>query len=767
MCFFALWPFGSYDPLDCEFLAGGMGAEAVIRNWIGSLGARVSRFLLLMFGFSVYPTVSLALLSVSRRLFWRRLVRPVQWPYWLAFLFLVFGGASLCGIWPDFLAVFADALNLSRLPGGVVGQRLCAPGSGWLRLVLNATGAAILSGAFVVGALGVLWLHDWHDLAVGYWRRKRSAAEDALPEGEAVPEDEIESEEKGGVSSMLSERWKRKGRLSEVRRAEAEHQEEKKGASAASATSEEPPVGEPDPALPASPRKRGASKARKTAYKLPGLDLLAPSEGLPTTTNPAEIKLKKEILQATLDSFSIDAQVGGATSGPRVTLFEVIPAPGVKVEKISQISNNIAMELRANPTPRILTPIPGKKSVGIEVANSSAAMVNLSGLLESNVWRKSKAQLPVLLGRDIKGDVAILDLGGAPHLLIAGATGSGKSVCINLLVMSLLYRFSPEELRLIMIDPKVVEFRCYESLPHLVVPVISDVSQVQLALRWLIREMERRYRVLAKVGVRNLETFNSRPKSKEEILDDEGDVIPARLPHIVMIIDELADIMMSAKADVETSLARIAQLSRAVGIHTIIATQRPSVNVITGIIKANFPTRIAFKVTQQVDSRTILDGKGAEKLLGQGDMLYRPPGASGTERIQGGYVSDEEIEKVVAHVAEQGEQQFDENVLHMSEGGEGNVVGARTSAGGGAAASGDAGDGDEELIRRATEVILRDRRATTSYVQRSLRIGYNRAAMIIDTLEERGVIGPQLGTQAREILIDGPETDDPSDDASL
>jgi S-DNA-T family DNA segregation ATPase FtsK/SpoIIIE len=336
-------------------------------------------------------------------------------------------------------------------------------------------------------------------------------------------------------------------------------------------------------------------------------------------------------------------------------------------------------------------------------------------------------------------------LAKAPHLLIAGATGSGKSVCINGMIMSLLYKFSPEDLRLILVDPKVVEFSGYNSLPHLVTPVITDSKKVPLALRWVLAEMKKRYDLCALVNARNIAAYNARPKSDEPVLDSEGDPIPGKMPYIVVIIDELADIMMTAKGEVETSLARIAQLSRAVGIHTIIATQRPSVNVITGVIKANYPTRIAFQVTSQVDSRTILDGKGAETLLGRGDMLFRPPGASKLERNQSPLVEDEEIEEIVEFCSSQADQVFEKDVFRTGEGAdEGGVPGGAELS-----------EADEELIQRAIEVILRDRRATTSYVQRALRIGYNRAALIMEILEQRGVLGPQVGTAPREILVDG------------
>lgn len=755
MVFLSLWPWGSYHPRDADVLSGGIDGDVLVHNWIGYFGALVSRFFLLLFGFAAYVFSSLSLLSSIRRLFGRKGMRPIRWDYWVALLTTTFGASMLLGIWPDFGAAAAEALNLARMPGGVIGQRLCAPLNGCMRIVLHPAGSAIVALVLISCGAVVIWLHDWQDLVVSR-RETRSAEKSDEPE----PETEVPG--KGVLGSLAQRRAEKLARRREIREQEELPLAEPEPAAPPPKVNRKPaPVEEPHPQPAAS-----ATKApRKTSkYQLPGIGILRIDEGPGTTADPKETETKKQILQETLDSFGIDAQVGNATSGPRVTLFEVLPAPGVKVEKISQISNNIAMELRATSL-RILTPIPGRKSVGIEVPNNTPAMVTLHSLINSQEWTRSRARIPVLLGRNIRGQVVNLDLTKAPHLLIAGATGSGKSVCINLLIMSLLYRFTPDELRLIMVDPKVVEFRAYESLPHLVVPVISDVKKVPIALRWAINEMQRRYQMLAKVGARNLEGFNARPKKPEPVLGDDGEPIPDHLPYIVIIIDELADIMMTAKADVETSLARIAQLSRAVGIHTIIATQRPSVNVITGTIKANFPTRIAFKVTSQIDSRTILDGKGAEALLGQGDMLFRPPGAAGMERIQGGMVEDDEIDKVVQHVSEQADQEFDESVFKAAPG--------DGDQGGGTMETGEPlSDEDEDLIQQAVEVILRDRRPTTSYLQRCLRIGYNRAASIIDILEQRGVIGPQIGSAPREILIaadgisgsDGEEDEDDEDE---
>ncbi len=739
----------SYNPADTDMLADGRAIRSgEIQNWIGHLGACLAAGLMQVFGFAAYLLCGILLLSFLRRLLWRRGARPVRWEYWVSFALITLGGAMFLGLWPDLWPLRAAALNIVDMPGGALGQRLSSPDSGWLRMVLNPTGGAIVSLTISLVGLAVLWIYDWHELFLH--------SLETIWDGDDQPANPLPTEP---VHSREQERQRKRAEKEQRQLAKEQAREEKrrrKEEARRADTMQLPPpprpmpvelplpVTEADPeAAPTGKPPTRKTPPRRPAYKLPGVDILH-LVGNETVVSPGEIAERKQILQDTLDSFGIEATVGNATSGPRVTLFEVDTAPGVKVERVSQIANNIAMELQAVSL-RILTPIPGRKSVGIEVPNTESAIVCLRSQMEGPAWKSHKTGIPLVLGRNISGKDLVIDLTKAPHLLIAGATGSGKSVCINAMIMSLLYRFTPEELRLILVDPKVVEFSGYSSLPHLVVPVITESKKVPLALRWAINEMEKRYRMFAKVGARNIAAFNARPHSPTPVLDDHGKEIPDKVPFIVLIIDELADIMMTAKAEVETSLARIAQLSRAVGIHTIIATQRPSVNVITGVIKANYPTRVAFQVTSQVDSRTILDGKGAETLLGRGDMLFKPPGAAKLERIQSPLVEDVEIERVVAFVASQCEQQFDMSVFKSAESGGDTEQGGE----GGDALSND----DEELIARATEVIVRDRRATTSYIQRALRIGYNRAAMIIDILEQRGVIGPQVGTLPREILV--------------
>jgi S-DNA-T family DNA segregation ATPase FtsK/SpoIIIE len=509
-------------------------------------------------------------------------------------------------------------------------------------------------------------------------------------------------------------------------------------------------------------------------YQLPPMDFLQhPDMTVKPTESKEELMANARLMQQTLAQFDIEVSLGDITKGPTITRYELHPAPGVKLEKIQNLSNNLAAALKAERI-HILAPVPGKSSVGIEVPNLIKTKVIMRDLFESDEWRNSKARIPIALGKDVYGHPIVADLAEMPHMLIAGSTGSGKSVCINSIIASLLYRFSPDQLRFVMIDPKVVELQQYNALPHLVVPVVTDPKKVLLALRWVVNEMEKRYKIFARVGVRNVKSFNERPKNKplpeqelelplavkkekveagaggfavevdEEIVvpREEDIVIPEKLSYIVVIIDELADLMLVAPADVEMAIARITQMARAAGIHCIVATQRPSVDVITGVIKANIPARIAFQVASRVDSRTILDAMGADKLLGKGDMLYLPPGSGNLKRAQGALITDKELEDIVAFIAQQGKPSY-EMEIHQQL--------SKPSAGGDI----ESGiDEDEEIIQQCIEVIRSEQKASVSLLQRRLRLGYGRAARIMDELEGRGIVGPSVGAEPREILID-------------
>lgn len=462
-------------------------------------------------------------------------------------------------------------------------------------------------------------------------------------------------------------------------------------------------------------------RQRDSHYCFPRIDLLEVSAK--QTGNGEDCGMMMRQLVEILAQFGISVTPGEIHKGPVITRYEVVPAIGVRVEKIVSLDKNIAMGLAAKSV-RIIAPVPGKNCVGIELSNKNSASVHLREILESKTWAEMKAAIPVVLGRGVTGEPMIYDLAKMPHLLIAGATGSGKTVCINAVIASLLYHASPEDLRFIMVDPKIVEMQNYNQLPHMLVPVVTDPKKVPSALKWLIAEMEHRYKIFARAGVRNIAHYNEKLPT---LLSTEGGNEFRKFPYIVCIIDELADLMMVAPGDIEVAIARLAQLARAAGIHLILATQRPSVNVITGIIKANLPCRIAFKVSSKVDSRTILDSGGAEALLGQGDMLFSPPGASGLLRAQGALVSDEEINRIVDFLYQKnGGPKFEEAIQEQIENEDG---------------SGEEGSNwEDELIPRALEIIRSNDRASTSFLQRKLKIGYNRAARIMDTLREQGLI---------------------------
>jgi DNA segregation ATPase FtsK/SpoIIIE, S-DNA-T family len=517
---------------------------------------------------------------------------------------------------------------------------------------------------------------------------------------------------------------------------------------------------------PEEPKKAKITLPQSTdeKYQFPPLSLLKEQVEPAAGNSEEEHRQNAENLLRILGEFGVEVTLGEIHVGPVITRYEVVPAAGVRVEKIAGLDKNIALGMRAQSV-RILAPIPGKAAVGVEVPNQHPTPVGMRELLEAEDWASAKAEIPIALGKDVSGVPLISDLAKMPHLLIAGATGSGKSVCINSIVASILYSKSPKDLRMIMVDPKVVELKIFNSLPHMLIPVVTEPKKVPAALKWLLAEMEQRYQIFAKVNVRNIVGFNSRKKAGKsdtppppdpqgalngvDPLADDGIEIPDRLPYIVAIIDELADLMMVAPAEIETSIARLAQLARAAGIHLIIATQRPSVNVITGVIKANLPSRIAFQVASQVDSRTILDTKGADTLIGRGDMLFSPPGTSRLVRAQGAFVSDEEVQALVEFLKVNGPPQYAQSVQQQID------RAAREEEEGedGEGEDGDLGD-DEELYAQALDVLKSTKRASTSMLQRRLRIGYNRAARIMEIMEDKGIVGPENGSSPREILTD-------------
>jgi S-DNA-T family DNA segregation ATPase FtsK/SpoIIIE len=476
-------------------------------------------------------------------------------------------------------------------------------------------------------------------------------------------------------------------------------------------------------AKPASELKVKQQEVKIGDYHLPSLDLLDSPPPLEARQIKEDLEASARILESTLEDFGISAKVTDIERGPMITRYELEPAPGVKLNRIVALSDDIALAMKAQSV-RILAPIPGKARVGVEVPNTQSSFVYLKEVLASQEFQKADFSLALSLGKDITGQPVIADLDGMPHLLIAGTTGSGKTVCVNSLILSLLYKNSPNDLKFVMIDPKMVELMPFNGLPHLLCPVVTDSKKAAAALNWAVTEMEERYQLLAKVGARNIEAYNE----KQE-----------KIPYIIVIIDEFADLMIVSPDQIESAVQRLAQLSRAVGIHLILATQRPSVNVITGVIKANLPARISFKVASKVDSRTVLDMNGADKLLGKGDMLFLKPGEAKLNRIQGTLVFDKEIEKVVSFIKEQGEPVYDEEILKEQHKSQLN-----------------SGERDE-LYDEAAKVIMESNQASVSILQRRMRLGYTRAARIIDTMEQEGLVGPFEGSKPRKILVDREE----------
>ncbi|MCR5523118.1 MAG: DNA translocase FtsK, partial [Clostridia bacterium] len=484
-----------------------------------------------------------------------------------------------------------------------------------------------------------------------------------------------------------------------------------------------------------------SGQGKTHSYSLPSIDLLTVPDNTGVGSSMEEMQSGAQKLVSTLQSFKINAEVTNICRGPSVTRYELVPEAGVRINKITALSDDIAMHLAAKSV-RIEAPIPGKSAIGIEVPNSSKSVVTLREIIDTDQYRagRTKSKLNVALGKDITGNVITADLAKMPHLLVAGTTGSGKSVCLNSMIISLLYNAAPDEVKLLMIDPKMVEFTVYNGISHLVVPVVSKVRQAAGALSWAVSEMEKRYKQFSENGVRDIKSFNNLCDTKEGI---------EKMYHLVIFIDELSDLMMAAPKEVEDSICRLAQMARAAGIHLVIATQRPSVDVITGVIKANIPSRIALFVSSQTDSRTIIDRGGAEKLLGNGDLLFNPVGASTPQRVQGCYVSDEEIESVVNHVKEQGAAVYSDETMKEIEA----KAAAADNSGKNGNGYDDSGDDLDPMFNEAAEVVITAGQASTTMLQKKLKLGYARASRVMDQLEEKGIVGPSEGAKPRQILI--------------
>ena len=778
LLFFALISYTPKDIPSWLWFSHVSPANHPAQNFIGPLGAIVAGICYQLIGVFASLLLAAVLLGFgAAKLFYPSLRMAPRIP-WIV-LFLV-SGACLDQAWGISHLLGRKVPVDIQGPGGLIGFRLSDESRGLLPASLGPVGSVLLVvGVYLTTLILVTGLRPIHLVRemvnftrgsvakLRAWRVRRKIRQSDLRE-------KLKTEKERRALEALQKQLKKKGVPVPEPGATVISSEELANRPAPKVVDTTVPPSEPvvtrrRPSLAelrASEDKSKPSSAPTSAtsnwedYILPGLDLLEEHNfEARTATDPSELQEVQKVLIETLAQFGIAVAPGDITKGPTITRYEVYPAKGVRVDKIVSLERDLARATRAERI-NILAPIPGKDTVGIELANTRKVTVKLRELLQSTDWDTAKehAKIPLALGKDVYGKTIIADLAQMPHLLVAGTTGSGKSVCINALIASMLFRFTPEELRFVIIDPKMVELQAYQSLPHLAFPIVTDPKKVLLALRWLIDEMERRYRMFARVGVRNIVGFNARPKKSvaagvDRGSEDEGSMrqpgaappateeqIPDRLPYVVVIVDELADLMQTAPADVETAIARITQMARAAGIHVIVATQTPRADVITGVIKANIPSRIAFQVASKIDSRVILDENGAERLLGQGDMLYLPPSASRLIRSQGVLVTDNEIHALVEFVSKQSPPAFDTAMhekLQSATAPEEEVTAE-----------------DEELVEKCLEIIRQEKRASTSLLQRRLRLGYTRAARIVDILEQRGILGPGEGAKPREILVD-------------
>ena len=732
----------SYNPSEIGLLTNTTSSH----NWIGLFGAYSSFILLLWFGVASYIVPLCIMIIGISSIFWSssKIYQRLLW-FFLA-LFCLSGLVDMSAyIWMSFVDKFQTGT-----PGGLIGNMLAHRTIG---LVIGKTGSAIIFLVLFIISIArmidipvvtmmqklLVWIKDSKfknfvsDLALKKVKALKNIVTDKKSKIEAenvfLDPKETNNTFDEDVKPIVQEKPKSKNKPIEKPKKSIKDRDEDLEV--------------------IIPKNVGTSDL---IYKKPSIDLLDPSVRKEKGMTASQVNETAKILQNALEEFGVEAKVTGVQQGPVVTCYEILPSAGVRVERIKSLADNIALKMHAKSI-RIQAPIPGKGVCGVEVPNIARSGVFFRDIVEEADFSSKKYELPLILGKDVSGKSLILDLAKMPHMLIAGATGAGKSVCMNTILTGLLMKYSPDDLRLMLVDPKTVEFHTYNELPHLVVPVITNAKKVSLGLRWVIDEMERRFRYFNQAGVRDLSGYNNRViLTQEELFEDQinikekekekdKEIIPDHLPYIVVVIDELADLMSVAQAEIEASIARLAAKSRAAGIHMILATQRPDVKVITGTIKANFPARVAFKVSQKVDSRTILDRMGADALLGKGDMLVLPPGSDKLIRIQGAFTSDGEIEKVSSFWKDQSKPDFIKEIKEKIEKPVVDLPEIDDS-------------GDEEMVEQALEVIRQSKRASTSSLQRRLRIGYTRAARIMDLLEEKGIIGPPDGAGPREILID-------------
>ncbi|WP_312510546.1 DNA translocase FtsK [Massilia sp.] len=766
-----------------------------IANLGGKAGAWLSDLLLFIFGFSAWWWGVIFLRQVWRG--WQRLTDKLgaaaepehhgeMYVRWIGFAFMFAGSVGL-----EYLRMWAWDVELPRKPGGVLGQLIGHAshvafgytGATLLMLLLFGLGFSLffqVSWLAVAERIGgaIETTMDWFRLRMEDIEDRRQGEVAAVKRDETVVSERAKFTEKHADAPIAVVKAEPSFDL-EPPRAPGAATAAPIAAAAAVAPTVAPatglakaPAGVPAAAPPSSikiepqmvnvPKSERAEKERQTPLfhehasegGLPPLALLDEAPPVQESVSVETLEFTSRLIEKKLSDFGVEAKVVAAYPGPVVTRYEIEPATGVKGSQIVNLARDLARSLSLTSI-RVVETIPGKNYMALELPNPKRQIVRLTEIVGSKVYGDSPSSLTVALGKDIAGKPVVADLAKMPHLLVAGTTGSGKSVGINATILSLLYKSDPADVRLILIDPKMLEMSVYEGIPHLLAPVVTDMRQAGHALNWAVNEMERRYKLMSKLGVRNLAGYNGKileAAKREEHIPNPFSIMPdnpeplEKLPTIVIIIDELADLMMVVGKKVEELIARIAQKARAAGIHLILATQRPSVDVITGLIKANIPTRIAFQVSSKIDSRTILDQMGAETLLGMGDMLYMPPGTGLPIRVHGAFVSDDEVHRVVKHLQSLGEPNYIEGILEggtLEEGG----------AGGGDAMAGEGGGESDALYDQAVQVVLKNRRASISLVQRHLRIGYNRAARLLEQMETSGVVSPMQSNGNRDILV--------------
>lgn len=731
---FWLMAMVSYSPLDPAWSTSGSSDVVMVNNWMGRLGALLADAWYFGFGLSAWWLLLIALYVLcASSLRWMRGHSMLETPVgerlqWWAGVALLLGVS--CAL--EWSRLYRFESVLPGHAGGVVGYTLGLIGVRWL----GFTGSGLIGIALLVVALSLVFRFSWGRAAEGLGRRIETLVRLNQQQREKV-KDEAEGRKAAKERAKV---------VAEERSEIEEHHHE-------------PVLIVTPTAASPQPSERVLKERQKPLFQdsqmqegsLPQVDLLDAAPAKQETVSPETLEMTSRLIEKKLKDFGVDVRVVQATPGPVVTRYEIEPATGVKGSQVVNLAKDLARSLSLVSI-RVIETIPGKNYMALELPNAKRQSIRLSEVLGSQVYHEAKSLLTMGLGKDIEGKPVVADLAKMPHVLVAGTTGSGKSVGINAMILSLLYKAEAKDVRLLMIDPKMLEMSVYEGIPHLLAPVVTDMKQAANGLNWCVAEMERRYKLMSKLGVRNLAGYNTKigeATAKGEIIGNPFSLTPEspepldRLPHIVIVIDELADLMMVVGKKIEELIARLAQKARAAGIHLILATQRPSVDVITGLIKANIPTRIAFQVSSKIDSRTVLDQMGAESLLGMGDMLYMASGTGLPIRVHGAFVSDDEVHRVVSYLKEQGEPDYIEGVLESTLSEDGGPDGD---------GGGEGGEKDP-MYDQAVEIVLKDRKASISYVQRKLRIGYNRSANLLEQMEQAGLVSALTSSGQREVLV--------------